>query len=297
MKVSNINKIPKIVHYCWLSDNPIPPDILRYMESWKVLENEGYKFIKWDCNNFDLNSHPWAKGAFEAKKYAFAADEVRLYALYNYGGIYLDMDVEVIKSFDTLLDSDIMIATEFDNYGIEAGCMGSKKNNLYIKECLDYFKNKSFEQREVLPIIMRRIMEKSFPELVPSLKTKDYFTAKDYYTGQIKKTKNTFTIHNYAGSWKEVNDSDKILVKNRWMFFSNNKDTEYNIKFYKNFEKCNDSLRKLASACDNKEKIIMTMKDSLTENVSSKTMLKIIFKRQLSKILTKFHNVKVILNK
>ncbi len=72
------------------------------MKSWKEKLYD-YEFILWDLNRFDLNRSLWVKQAFEAKKYAFAADYIRLYALYNYGGIYMDMDVEVIKSFNDLL--------------------------------------------------------------------------------------------------------------------------------------------------------------------------------------------------
>lgn len=79
--------IPKTIHYCWLSGDPIPQDLLRCMESWqRVLPD--YEFKLWNFNVFPKNSSLWVKQAFDAKKYAFAADYIRLYAVYNYGGIY-----------------------------------------------------------------------------------------------------------------------------------------------------------------------------------------------------------------
>lgn len=125
--------IPKIIHYCWLSDNEIPESMQKYVDHWKNLMPD-YKFIKWNFDIFDKESCPWVSEAFDAKKYAFAADYIRLFAVYNYGGIYMDMDIEVLKPFDDLLNSEVMIAYENDkNYGLEAGCFGAEKNNAFIK--------------------------------------------------------------------------------------------------------------------------------------------------------------------
>ena len=111
--------IPKIIHYCWLSNDPIPEKLQEYMKSWKE-KLPDYEFKLWNFDCFDINSSQWVKEAFEAKKYAFAADYIRLYAVYNYGGIYMDMDVEVIKSFNPLLNNDYLLGYE-NQIGIEAG--------------------------------------------------------------------------------------------------------------------------------------------------------------------------------
>ena len=95
--------IPKIIHYCWLSGDEIPEKLQLCMASWKKFLPE-YEFMLWDLDRFDINQILWTKQAFESKKYAFAADYIRLYAIYTYGGIYLDMDVEVLKSFNPLLN-------------------------------------------------------------------------------------------------------------------------------------------------------------------------------------------------
>lgn len=93
--------IPKIIHFCWLSNDPFPENIQKCIDSWKQYMPE-YKVKRWSTENFDINSVPLVKEAYEAKKYAFAADYIRCYALYHEGGIYLDSDVLVQKDLTEL---------------------------------------------------------------------------------------------------------------------------------------------------------------------------------------------------
>ena len=198
--------IPKIIHYCWLSNDPIPEKLQEYMKSWKE-KLPDYEFKLWNFDCFDINSSQWVKEAFEAKKYAFAADYIRLYAVYNYGGIYMDMDVEVIKSFNPLLNNDYLLGYE-NQIGIEAGIFGASPKADWVKLILDYYQNKSFYREDgtqnttPLPKIIFKILKankllnKHIHPLSP-----DYLTAKSYKTGQIHTTSNTYTIHHFAGSW------------------------------------------------------------------------------------------------
>ena len=103
--------IPKIIHYCWLSDDPIPGKLQRCMDSWKRALPD-YEVVRWNFERFPRGTSKWVDEAFENKKFAFAADYIRLFALYNYGGIYLDMDVEVVKPFDPFLQLDTMLCFE-----------------------------------------------------------------------------------------------------------------------------------------------------------------------------------------
>ncbi|AEF84277.1 glycosyltransferase family 32 [Treponema primitia ZAS-2] len=211
--------IPKIVHYCWLSNDPVPEDLKRYMDSWKR-NLHGYEYILWDFNRFDISTSLWVKQAFEAKKYAFAADYIRLYALYNYGGIYLDMDIEVLKTFNDLLYNQMIVAYEDDKkIGFEAGCLGAEKYSVYIKKCLDYYDKREFINfdgiYDTLPL--PRIMN----DLILSLLNKDnieiyhsdYFTAKSFRTGIITITDNTYCIHHFAGSWLSEIDKKNIEIQ------------------------------------------------------------------------------------
>lgn len=209
--------IPKIIHYCWLSNDPIPENMQKWMSTWKKLN--GYEFILWNFDRFDINSSIWVKQAFNAKKYAFAADYIRAFALYNYGGIYMDMDVEVIKSFDELLCEDYLIAYE-SPLGIEGGILGSAKGSPIFKNILDYYKDKSFINKDgsfntnpALPGIISKVLRDNyvirndyinktpFDGKVVFIYPWFYFTSRNYPYREIEVKKESFTIHHFAGSW------------------------------------------------------------------------------------------------
>ena len=120
--------IPKIIHLCWLSGDPYPKKIQYCIDSWKKYLPD-YEIMLWDTKRFDVNSLLWTKQAFEAGKYAFAADYIRLYAVYNYGGIYFDSDVEVIKSFDELLNLPYFVGAEAGPEGVELAAFGAEKGS------------------------------------------------------------------------------------------------------------------------------------------------------------------------
>lgn len=211
--------IPKIIHYCWLSNDPIPEKLQSCMNSWKK-QLPDYEFKLWNFSSFDINSSQWVKEAFNAKKYAFAADYIRLYAVYNYGGIYMDMDIEVIKSFNPLLDREYILGYETQT-GIEAGVFGAPPKAYWVKLILDYYNNKSFyntdgtQQTTPLPKIMFNILTKNML-LQSSIKPfhSEFLTAKSYQTGKIHITPNTYTIHHFAGSWHGPKERLYKLVKN-----------------------------------------------------------------------------------
>ena len=102
--------IPKIIHFCWLSTDEYPKLIKKCIESWKV-KLPDYEFILWDTNRFNVETTIWTQQAYKSKKYAFVSDYIRLLAVYKYGGIYLDTDVEVLKNFDDLLNLPYFIGS------------------------------------------------------------------------------------------------------------------------------------------------------------------------------------------
>ena len=95
--------IPKVIHYCWFGGNPLPKEVKEQIANWKK-KMPDYEFKMWNEDNFDINSTIFTKKMYEAKKWAFVSDYVRLYALVNYGGFYLDTDVKVLKNFEPLLN-------------------------------------------------------------------------------------------------------------------------------------------------------------------------------------------------
>lgn len=137
--------IPKIIHYCWLGEDPYPEKIQRCIDSWsKHLPD--YEFVLWNKQRFDIHSVKWVEQAYNAKKYAFAADYIRAYALANYGGIYLDSDVEVLKSFDNLLELPYFMGTE--RYAlsgtIEAAVVGAEPHHPFYEKLLAHYDGREF---------------------------------------------------------------------------------------------------------------------------------------------------------
>jgi mannosyltransferase OCH1-like enzyme len=240
--------IPKIIHYCWLSGDPIPDNFKKYMNSW-VEKLQGYEFIWWtyipppstaipaSIKYFDINMTTWTKQAFEVKLYAFAADYIRLYAVYNYGGIYLDMDMEVVKSFDPLLKAEIILGYEHGKT-LEAGCFGAVKGHPFIKKCMEYFENNTFFNPDeiknilampvserlsyikplLLPESMKNILNQYFRNKYKIYPFK-YFTANyGFYNGGIKQKKTTFTIHHFANTYLPEEAKEKFNPYKRIRF-------------------------------------------------------------------------------
>ena len=137
-----MNKIPKKIHYCWFGNNELPEEQKKYIETWKK-HCPDYEIKEWNEKNFDINSNKYVKEAYEAKKFAFVSDYVRLHALYNEGGIYMDTDIEVLKSFDVFLKHTAFIGFE-DLKHIGTGVIGAEKGNKWIRLLLKDYDNISF---------------------------------------------------------------------------------------------------------------------------------------------------------
>lgn len=127
--------IPKIIHYCWMSKDTFPELIKDCLNSWQKNLSD-YKIIEWNSDNFDYNKIAYTKEAMQKKKYAFVSDYVRLYVLYKYGGIYLDSDIKVLKSFNDLLDNKAFTGFE-SNQRMGVWLLASEKTILFSKKCLN----------------------------------------------------------------------------------------------------------------------------------------------------------------
>ena len=94
--------IPKIIHYCWFGGKPLPKSAIKCINSWKKFFPD-YEIKEWNESNFDVNMIPYTKEAYAAKKYAFVSDFARFWVPHEYGGIYFDTDVEVIRPMDDII--------------------------------------------------------------------------------------------------------------------------------------------------------------------------------------------------
>lgn len=146
--------IPKIIHYSWFSGEPMPKAILGFIETWKKYLPD-YELVLWDAERVKEVDNLFVQEALSERKWAFAADVVRLYAVYHYGGIWLDTDVEVFKSFDRFLDYRMFIGKETTPYyqqdgsgrhllGLTSHCFGAEKEHPFIKRCLDFYQDRHF---------------------------------------------------------------------------------------------------------------------------------------------------------
>jgi hypothetical protein len=162
--------IPRKIHYCWLSGEPLPGNLEKCLSSWRSVLDD-YEIVRWDAQRFDINSIPFVKEACSVKKWAFAADYIRLHALYEEGGIYLDADVYVRSRFYSFLSHDFFSAVEYHpsivksqkthtllnvdgsrknttiavpGIGVQAALMGSIKGHPFLKKAMDYYRDRSF---------------------------------------------------------------------------------------------------------------------------------------------------------
>ena len=108
--------IPKIIHYCWFGRNPLPPLALECIASWRKFLPD-YEIKEWNEDNFDVNSIPYTAEAYRQKKYAYVSDYARFCILYQYGGIYFDTDVEVIKPLNDIIAKGNFMGFEQDPDG------------------------------------------------------------------------------------------------------------------------------------------------------------------------------------
>ena len=132
--------IPKIIHYCWFGRNEKSKLLKKCMKSWKKLEKAGYKFIELNEDNCDMNANAFVKYCYENKKWGFLGDYFRFKAVYENGGIYLDTDVLVYKTFDDLLDCDFFGGFIYD-CAMSTAIFGGAKGNSICKDLMDFWAN------------------------------------------------------------------------------------------------------------------------------------------------------------
>lgn len=216
--------IPKIIHYCWFGRGPMPELALKCIESWhKYMPDYEYKL--WNEDNFDVNSTPYTKEAYEARKFAFVSDVVRLKALKDYGGIYFDVDFEVYKPFDSLLDYKAFAGFEGSKHNpVMMGVIASEPEGKWVSEQLSLYENRHFIVDRVpdlttnVTFISSRMAQKGF---TPNGKEQDYLDLHifpvEYFcprltTGEYIRTKNTYCESiSSRSSWAKLSLKSKIL--------------------------------------------------------------------------------------
>ena len=212
--------IPKIIHYCWFGRKPLPNTAVKCIESWKKFLPE-YEIKVWNEDTFDVRSCDYVREAYEAKKWAFVTDYVRLYVLVSCGGVYMDTDVEVKKSLDPFLDYRAFSGFQTDTE-IPTGIMACEKGFPLFDELLHNYDGRRFKLEDgtfdmhtnveaITEACLERglVLNNTFQVIDGfALFPKQVFCAKDYKTRELEITEDTVTIHHFAGSWT---DSDAKL--------------------------------------------------------------------------------------
>lgn len=136
--------IPKIIHYCWFGRGPMPETALKCIDSWHRFMPD-WDYVLWNEDKFDISSYPYAREAYEMKKYAFVSDVARLKALKEWGGVYFDVDFEVYKPFDDLLQNNAFAGFEGSkHHPVMMGVLGSIPGGSWVSSQLERYEGRHF---------------------------------------------------------------------------------------------------------------------------------------------------------
>lgn len=219
--------IPKIIHYCWFGKKNMSENEKKYIETWRKYCPD-YEIKEWNEDNFNIRQNLYCEEAYKAKKWAFVSDYVRLKVLYEYGGIYMDIDVEVCKSFNNLLVYNACIGFESDTK-LSTAVIASSKKNKWIKDLLLYYDDIKFKKSnnqydlttnvEIITKITKELYDINLNNTLQIFENNiaifpfEYFCAKDFIDGKIYRTEKTYTIHHFNGSWLSWKGRIKVLLK------------------------------------------------------------------------------------
>ncbi|ANI89068.1 hypothetical protein A9P82_07060 [Arachidicoccus ginsenosidimutans] len=224
--------IPKIIHYCWFGGAPLPEFAHKCIASWRKYFPD-YEIKEWNETNYEVHKITYTDEAYRAKKYVLVNDYARIDILYRYGGIYFDLDVEVIKSFDMILtNGDGFIGLEKPGYvnpGLGMGCrQGAKmfgkimehiaripfvypvetsQYMVIINAVAEIFNTCGLKEEDIIQNINGIIV---YPV--------EYFSPKSFTTGKLEITQNTYSIHHFKGTW--LPEKKLQSIKTRWKIIS-----------------------------------------------------------------------------
>lgn len=222
--------IPKMIHYCWFGGNPIPKRFKEYMKSWKRFCPD-YEIVEWNEHNFDISANEYCKEAYTAGKWAFVSDFARLKIIYEHGGIYLDTDVELVKSLQPLLHDDIGFIGFQNSEEINSGLgFAAASGNVCVKQMLNTYQTRHFLQKtgsyDLTPCpvantsaLLRCGLKtgRKASEAIQELEGMrvlpvNYLNPLNLNRNVLRITDETYAIHHYAASWRgdEINIARQI---------------------------------------------------------------------------------------
>jgi len=221
--------IPKKIHYVWFSEE-MPIKTQDYIAGWKRILPD-YELIRWNADNFDISKYKWVEQAVANKKWAFATDYIRFWAVYNYGGIYLDADVELLRPFgNEFMELPYFLGMEKTKGIIEAAIFGAEAGTNWLKDCLNYYEQRNFVKEAAIPLphIMLKILKQRYGlKLIQNpcnfnknskeiqIFPPKYFSPKNWSENCAQVYECTRTIHHCTGSWSGAKNNLARTLKNK----------------------------------------------------------------------------------
>jgi hypothetical protein len=212
--MDQVQLIPKTIHYFWFGTKPKSELINKCISSWKKYCPD-YEIIEWNEDNFDVFSSKYSAEAYESRKYAFVSDFARLKVLFEYGGFYLDTDVELLKCLDDLRGQEVFMGFESEISVGPGSIIGAQSQNAFIGELLDKYSAIRFRYNKHLnlttigeyttALLLKKGLKLNglYQRLVGiNIYPTEAFCPYDYYTGSLNVTPNTYSIHHFEASWK-----------------------------------------------------------------------------------------------
>ena len=155
-----------------MSDEPLPHLPKLCIDSWKR-HCPDYEIVHWNMEKCreTIEKVKFVREAVEQKKWAFASDYIRVWAVYSEGGIYLDSDVYLFQNFDGFLENEYFTNIEFTVHfqknkswkmlnadgtkkdrskialpglALQAAIFGARANHPFLKSCMSYYENCNF---------------------------------------------------------------------------------------------------------------------------------------------------------
>lgn len=199
--------IPKTIHYCWFGQTEKPQSVIDCISTWRHMLPD-YQIKEWNENNFDYKSLAYTFEAYKVKQYAYVSDVARMYALLTEGGIYLDTDVRVIKTFNPFLSNHSFASME-SPFSIGTAVIGAEPGLCWMADYLNTYFHKHFIRYnghlKTIPNTdsLSHFLDIRYPidENYLTIYNQEYFSAKIFNTGEYLITENTIAIHDYSGSW------------------------------------------------------------------------------------------------
>ncbi|MCH7350429.1 MULTISPECIES: glycosyltransferase [unclassified Acinetobacter] len=218
--------IPKIIHYCWFGGKKIPEPLQHYINGWQE-KCPDWEIKLWNEENFDINSHPFAQKAYEEKKYAFVSDYVRASALYEFGGVYLDTDVEIKHAIDEFLTLEAFSSFEIDSIPFTSAVWGSMPKHSLVKRMLDYYDSKTYSNDEPPNTVTISNLLTRFYGIDPHKdenqvgndgSNKIHIFSSSYFCLDLPKN---YTTHHFIGSWLDKGKKESYKEKVHTVHYTN----------------------------------------------------------------------------